>query len=298
MRTEHLEFLINITNGETINTLANQMHITPQGFSSAIIAMEKELNCTLLNRTKKGVYLTPEAEELLHSAKPFLEKINEIKHRYQEELSGELIIPTTMGGIRYLLSDKIAKFFKENPHVTIRYNISSRSNISTDLLTEKEIIFTAMTYFNDRPMPTTAQLLANDHFSFVKLRDLQMCIECHKDLWKKSTISLADLHDCKIIAATSKIDLEEAKWLFKNCGATHLEFIHEPISDIYYQLLLNKIGYSSLSIYTHDQFNYANSNDLHQAIITDNIKVEFGYIEKKDAIHSPLLQRFLDFISY
>lgn len=298
MRTEHLEFLINITNGETINTLANQMHITPQGLSSAIIAMEKELNCTLLNRTKKGVYLTPEAEELLQVTKPFLDKINDLKHRQQEELSGELVIPTTMGGIKYLLSDKIAKFFKENPHVTIKYNIYSRSDISTDLLTETEIIFTATTYFNDRPMPTTAQLLASEHFSFVKLRDLQMCIECHKDLWKKSTISLSDLHDCKIIATTSKIDLEEAKWLFQNCGATNLEFIHEPISDIYYQLLLNKIGYSSLSIYTHDQFNYAHSSDLHQAIITDNIKIEFGYIEKKDAVHSPLLQRFLDFISY
>lgn len=298
MRTEHLEFLINITNGETINTLANQMHITPQGFSSAIIAMEKELNCTLLNRTKKGVYLTPEAEELLHSAKPFLEKINEIKHRYQEELSGELIIPTTMGGIRYLLSDKIAKFLKENPRITIKYNLYSRSDISKDVIISNSIIFTAISTFDDQLIKSSSALLSDNDLSFVKLRDLQMCIECHKDLWKKSTISLSDLHDCKIVANNDKIDLEEAMDLFENCGATHLEFIHEPISDLYYQLLLNKIGYSAPTIYTHEQFNYANTHDLHQAIITDPFKVEFGYIEKKDAIHSPLLQRFLDFISY
>ena len=53
VRTEHLEFLINLTNGETINSLDNKLHITPQGLSTAIISMEKELNCTLLNRTKK-----------------------------------------------------------------------------------------------------------------------------------------------------------------------------------------------------------------------------------------------------
>lgn len=298
MRTEHLELLINITNGETINTLANQMHITPQGLSSAIIAMEKELNCTLLNRTKKGVYLTPEAEELLQVAKPFLDKINDLKHRQQEELSGELIIPTTMGGIRYLLSDKIAKFLKENPHVTIKYNLYSRSDISKDVIINNGIVFTAISTFNDRLVKSSSTLLSDEDLSFVKLRDLQMCIECHKDLWKKSTISLSDLHDCKVISNNDRFNFDGGINLLKNCGATNLEFIHEPISDIYYQLLLNKIGYSAPTIYTHNQFDYAHSSDLHQAIITDNIKVEFGYIEKKGTVHSPLLQRFLDFISY
>lgn len=294
MRTEHLNFLINLSNGETINSLANKMHITPQGLSSAIISMEKELNCTLLNRTKKGVYLTPEAEELIVYAKDFLEKLDDIQHRNHEELKGNLALPTTNGSIKYLLSNKIAKFTKENPNVTLSYKFYERSNIPTNIIQEHEIIFTAITYYKDVLSPISAQILSDDTLHFVSLNDQQMCIECHKDLWHKPTISCADLHDCKIILSSDNGDIQETQTFFSE--EQNIEVVSETIPEIYYQLLLNKVGFG-LNVYTENNFNHANNQNLHQVILTDNIKVEFGYIEAVNATHTALIQRFLDFIS-
>lgn len=294
MRTEHLNFLINLSNGETINSLANKMHITPQGLSSAIISMEKELNCTLLNRTKKGVYLTPEAEELIVYAKDFLEKLDGLQHRNHEELSGSLVLPTTLGSIKFLLSDKIAKFSKENPNVTLTYQFYSRSNIPVQILHENEIIFTAMTYHEDKLSPISSQILSDNSLHFVSLSNLQMCVECHKALWRKPTISCADLHDCKIILSSDSGDIQETQTFFSK--EQNIEVVSETIPEIYYQLLLNKVGFG-LNVYTENHFNHANSQNIHQIILKDNIKVEFGYIESVSATHTALVQRFLDFIS-
>lgn len=294
MRTEHLNFLINLSNGETINSLANKLHITPQGLSSAIISMEKELNCTLLNRTKKGVYLTPEAEELIVSAKDFLEKIEDIQHRNHEELAGSLILPTTNGSIKYLLSNKIAKFTKENPNVTLSYKFYERSNIPINIIQEHEIFFTAITYYENILSPISSQILSDNSLHFVSLNDLQMCIECHKDLWHKSTISCTDLHNCKIILSSDSGDIQETQTFFSK--DQNIEIISETIPEIYYQLLLNKVGFG-LNVYLENKFNYTNTRNIRQAILTDNIKVEFGYIEAINATHTALVQRFLDFIS-
>lgn len=294
VRTEHLEFLINLTNGETINSLANKLHITPQGLSTAIISMEKELNCTLLNRTKKGVYLTPEGEELVLYAKDFFENLDNMKRRNLEELSGELILPSTSGSIKYLLYDKIAKFVKENPHVKLKYQFYSRADIPLNVINENELIFTAVTYSKDSLSPISSRLLSNNSLKFVSLIDLQMCVECHEDLWHKSTISCADLHDCKVILSSNEKDLEETKTYFS--PEANIDFTCEMIPEIYYQLLLNKVGYG-FNVFTQEKNHYPNSDKIHQAIITDNIKVEFGYIEKIGITHSAIVQRFLDFIS-
>ena len=65
MRTEHLQYLMAITDGKTINAVSEALHISPQGLSSAIASLESELNCPLLIRTKRGVYVTEEGKQLV-----------------------------------------------------------------------------------------------------------------------------------------------------------------------------------------------------------------------------------------
>ena len=294
MRIEYLEYLTKMKNGETINSIANKLHITPQGLSLAIITIEKELNCTLLNRTKKGVYLTADALELIEYANDFLSKMERLKNKSNDELSGELILATTIGSIRYLLSDKIAKFAKENPQVEIKFKYYNRLDLSIDDIAVDEIIFTALPCYEDGSSDDFKNQLLENDFEYKFLYSCRPCVECHKDMWHKSTISINDLHDCKIIFSSVSGNTHDSVRFFKN--NENVEIIYEDVPEIYYEYLLNKVGYG-WSVNSNNKINFYAANQLRQVIVTDNIRVDFGYIEKKNATHSEIIQRFIDFIS-
>lgn len=69
MHLEHLEYLTKVTPGVTIEALAETLHLTRSGLSKALTALEKEFNCPLIIRTRKGVYLTAEAELIINYTK-------------------------------------------------------------------------------------------------------------------------------------------------------------------------------------------------------------------------------------
>ncbi len=58
MRSEQLEYLIEISKNKSMNATSQKLHISPQALSIAMKTLEKELNMLLLDRTKQGVELT------------------------------------------------------------------------------------------------------------------------------------------------------------------------------------------------------------------------------------------------
>ena len=64
MRTEQLQYLIEISKHKSMNIASQKLHISPQALSTAMKGLEKELNMQLLERTTMGVSLTEDGEKL------------------------------------------------------------------------------------------------------------------------------------------------------------------------------------------------------------------------------------------
>lgn len=69
MRLEQLQYLLSLQTTCSITQTAEQFFISHQALSKSIKALEKELSVLLLERSPKGVTLTPAGSRVCHFAK-------------------------------------------------------------------------------------------------------------------------------------------------------------------------------------------------------------------------------------
>lgn len=112
MQMQHLQSFVLLCQEKNISKCSQKLHISQQGLSRQMKAMERELGTTLFIRTTKGVELTEECSLLLPGLKKTLEQYNqslrELKD-YQKNHQETLRI-SVCPGIKQLLG---LEFFKE-----------------------------------------------------------------------------------------------------------------------------------------------------------------------------------------
>lgn len=82
MRLEQLEYLLAIQKHHSMTAAADILHVTQQSISVAIKSLEDEMTIPLLERSKKGSYLTPAGEEVAEFAKDIFTRWEEILFKY------------------------------------------------------------------------------------------------------------------------------------------------------------------------------------------------------------------------
>ena len=299
MRTEHLQYLMAITDGQTINAVSEALHISPQGLSSAIASLEGELNCPLLIRTKRGVYLTEEGKRLVALSKSFFTELTSLSDA-PFALSGHLIIPATSGNINYLLADRIARFLKENPSVSIDFRYTDhRSCIDAVRSGEIEIAFVSYSTFRSQKL-AHAQLIDDSGLLFTPIATSYACIECHKDLAKgikKYSLLEGVIIDHLILPQEKELIQAENEQLRQMIHLTPKKISYEPNEKLYHQLLLNKVGHG-WGVIGHNQQNLTNAHTLVRIPLSPDIQTSFGFIERKNVSRSALVNRLIDTITY
>lgn len=80
MYIQQLESFIQVARYGSFSKAANALYITPSAIIQQMNNLEKNLQVTLLNRTKKGVTLTPAGEYLLSQTQDLLKKTREIEN--------------------------------------------------------------------------------------------------------------------------------------------------------------------------------------------------------------------------
>ncbi len=73
MQLKHIEYFVKTSEYQSFNEAAKHLFITQPSLSAAIATLERELGYALFSRSKKGIVLTPEGEEILPDAKKMLE---------------------------------------------------------------------------------------------------------------------------------------------------------------------------------------------------------------------------------
>lgn len=304
MQLEYLEYLTKITPGITIDALAENLHITRSGLSKALTVLEENFNCQLIIRTRKGMYLTAEANEIIEYTKEYFDKIN--KYRFTHPpLSGPLLLPIAMQITRYFGTESISYFIKENPNVDLKvYNIDSNNVLSYLDKPECEIAISFLLWHEGKfypPCPYNIwdpkkeQLVytgTRPEYTFVPCVTTRVAFECHKDLAVSlKHFSVSDLSNSKILLNTTSEIFDNAP--FNDFCKTnfHLNYTIEPDSYLYYKMLQNKIGYG-LCLYSSTQIL---PDNIVQIFPEDKIFTTYGFIEKTSR-HSPAFQRFIEIL--
>lgn len=82
MHIDSLNYFFQVANSKSISTVAKNSHISQSALSQQILKLENKLNVKLLNRSNKGVSLTPQGEILFKYCESILSAYNKM----QEEL--------------------------------------------------------------------------------------------------------------------------------------------------------------------------------------------------------------------
>lgn len=304
MQLEYLEYLTKITPGVTIDALAESLHITRSGLSKALTVLEKEFNCQLIIRTRKGMYLTSEAEEIVTYTKAYFEKIN-IYRRTHPELSGKLILPTVAYSTRFFGTETISCFIKENPKVTVELQSAAPLHTHTFLEDQdREIALSVLLHHNGHFYPPCEYNIldtrkgeitytgSRPEYTFVPCTFSRVCLECHKDLaLQLKNFCLADLGKKKILLNTDPATFADSPIDYFLNTYCQLNYSIESDRNLYYKMLQNKLGYGFS--------NYSESlilpDNLVQILPKDEITVIYGYLEKNTE-HSPAVQRFIEIL--
>lgn len=82
MQRRNLEYFVTVVDCGSISAAAQKLFVAQPSLSRTINAMEKQMNCRLLERTPRGIAPTPEGRQLYYYARSILDKFQMLDRLY------------------------------------------------------------------------------------------------------------------------------------------------------------------------------------------------------------------------
>lgn len=230
MRLEQFEYLQAVDSCGSISAAARKLHITHQGLSIALRALEKELGVDLFERNFNGVSLNDDGRFVLNAAVEFTDKLKQVQNHYVN-LCGSLHICSIFAVIDVFISGILANYYHEYPDVEINIDMMYTQDVF-DKMNAKEadigfVILTAgqLTEFKER-YPLLAMQILTYMDTFVE-------VSKYSELAKYKSVSVKNLQKYKmaINAARSLLKDEYQVKFYNDLKAQ--EIIFEPVRGIY-----------------------------------------------------------------
>jgi len=126
MNIEQLRYFLSVAEHGSVNSVADRFFMTPQAINASLRKLETEFNSPLLNRSKKGVSLTPQGLLFAEWAKTVVsqyEKIQLVLTAYNNEsssLSGTLSVFSASVFTETFLPSLVHDFTQIFPNTTIK----------------------------------------------------------------------------------------------------------------------------------------------------------------------------------
>jgi DNA-binding transcriptional LysR family regulator len=276
---------------ETLNfsKAAEKIYLSQSALSREIAALEKELGCVLLERSRKSPKLTAAGERIVRNARRIMEEYREIQHTADIARTGHLG-ELRIGFIENGLTDDIVrllqKFAKEMPDVAMEIMDYPEAEIYRAVETEKIdfgiVIHTVASYqnvFNSRVL---------DHYCQCAI------VSENHPLAKLESVHLADLANESFVLINSE-DCPEGYSHFINRGLES-KFVPRVALEVEsaYSMLVNvscnlgiSMGPASLSM--------LKVPNLRFVPIVDENELEYQLIWSK-ANHAAPIGRFLELL--
>lgn len=140
MTDKDMEILCAFNHSKSLTEIANQFYLTQPSVTRKIQNLEQELQITILNRTNKGVSLTPQGVYFAKQAEQILNMLNRSKILAQNignNDEGHLRIAAANSYSQFLLPDILKKYSMMFPNITFDINTTLSSNVIKLVQNEK-----------------------------------------------------------------------------------------------------------------------------------------------------------------
>lgn len=140
MRTEQLQYFVEVARQRSFSIAAEKLHIAQPSISQAIKSLEQELNVQLFQRSRAGVQLTPIGRSLLPKAQNILNMVDELCEEARTDtarIEGRLQIAAIPSMMNTFLSETLSRFKKEHPHVRLEVKEAGTNQITQEVLAER-----------------------------------------------------------------------------------------------------------------------------------------------------------------
>lgn len=102
MNTLHLKYAVAISETGSLRGASEKLLIAPSNLSRSIRDLEKDLGIRIFVRTRNGMKLTPEGDNLLRNARTVLSQIDELEEYYQNKYAPKQSFSISVPGAGYI----------------------------------------------------------------------------------------------------------------------------------------------------------------------------------------------------
>lgn len=111
MNLLHMKYAVEIAEAGSINKAAERLYVGQPNLSRAVKELEASLGVAIFDRSSKGMFLTPDGEVFIRSAKNILKQVDEVKGMFQKDAVRKKRFSISVPRASYV-ADAFAKFSK------------------------------------------------------------------------------------------------------------------------------------------------------------------------------------------
>lgn len=140
MDERDFELLLTLDKTQNITHASDVLFVTQSSLSKRIAAIEKELDISLLVRSKQGIRFTPQGEIVLSHVKEVVDTLSHMRSTLDSEkdyVCGTLNAGVSINYSRYRLPAILASYRKQYPHVNTHITTDQSKNLYLRVLDGK-----------------------------------------------------------------------------------------------------------------------------------------------------------------
>lgn len=202
MNLLHMKYAVEIAEAGSINKAAERLYVGQPNLSRAVKELESSLGVSIFDRSSKGMFLTPDGEVFIRSAKNILKQVDEVEGMFQKDMVRKKRFSISVPRASYV-ADAFAKFSKllqDDTEVEIFYKETNSMRAIKNILQEDYklgIVRYADTYDKYyKAMMDEKGLVCEMITEFCYV----LAVSAHSPLAKKENITYKDLENHMEIA--------------------------------------------------------------------------------------------------
>ncbi|MBR3398071.1 MAG: LysR family transcriptional regulator [Lachnospiraceae bacterium] len=208
MNIQQMKYFVEVCRCGNMSKAAQNLYISTQGLSMAIMRLESEFSCQLFKRTAKGIQLNEEGAFLLEHAERIVREAELCTEYFANRNSGpaSVKVASAYGALSEFAANTIQNFTADNPNVKI--SLTEYIDKICDRVIEQE----------EADIGLSVGPIDETRFDAELLFKRPMCLIVNKDnpLSKQSRIRTEDLEKLPMVMVND--DFKSADGFLKQCG--------------------------------------------------------------------------------
>ena len=294
MNTEHLKYFITVAEIGSINRAAQKLYISQPHLGKIIHDLENELGVVLLQRSKKGVVLTPEGTEFLKHAGKIVRECDKIEKLGAADASADSL-EVSMTKYTHIMECFIAVVLRhrDDPQFAHKLNEGSPADVIEDVSSHFfEVGVINFDNYQRQKIRAALEEKRLEYHLLARMRPHLLVAEDHPLIRAGKPVTLENLADYPFVRFLGEFEDLTDQFLHRRT-----EDSQPPRRVVYTRArssLLRLIGGSDFYGLGIDTFEkQISAYKVRSVPIERADALEFGYILKQDCPPTPIAQEFI-----